>query len=112
MRLSFDQPLPKGKPVTVTFSYDGQLTGNEDSPVYGIKFAAIHTDYAFLMYPARWFPVNGYTTDRFSAEMRITVPAGYTVLGSGIDPHQTAADKARLRTSRSSSRRSPAASRW
>src|SRR5215471_18790937 len=75
VRLSFDQPLPKGKPYTVTFSYDGHLTGNEDSPVYGIKFAAIHDDFAYLMYPARWFPVNGYSTDRFAADMSITVPA-------------------------------------
>ena len=74
VRLNFDQPLPKGQPVTLTFYYDGKLTGQEDSPVYGIKFAAIHPDYAYLMYPARWFPVNGYTTDRFAAEMRITVP--------------------------------------
>ena len=29
------------------------------------------------MYPARWFPVSGYTTDRFAAEMRVTVPTGY-----------------------------------
>ena len=55
VRLSFEQPLPKGQPVTVTFYYDGHLTGQEDSPVYGIKFAAIHPDYAYLMYPARWF---------------------------------------------------------
>ncbi len=71
--------------MTITFYYDGRLTGQEDSPVYGIKFAAIHPDYAYLMYPARWFPVSGYTTDRFAADMRITVPMGYTVLGSGLD---------------------------
>ncbi len=45
------------------------------------------------MYPARWFPVSGYTTDRFAADMNITVPTGYTVLGSGLDSHQTAGDK-------------------
>src|SRR6516225_2774270 len=72
VRLSFDQALPKGKPYTVTFSYDGHLSGNEDSPVFGIKLAAIHDDFAFLMYPSRWFPVNGYTTSRFSAEMNVT----------------------------------------
>src|SRR5215813_2940198 len=77
IRLSFDQPLPKGRQQTITFQYDGKLTGQEDSPVYGIKFAAIHPDYAFLLYPARWFPVNGYTADRFAAQMRITVPMGY-----------------------------------
>jgi Peptidase family M1 domain len=93
VRLSFDQPLPKGKPYAVTFSYDGHLTGNEDSPVYGIKFAAIHEDYAFLMYPARWFPVSGYTTDRFSAELNISVPTGFKVLASGIEMAQPSGDK-------------------
>jgi hypothetical protein len=93
--LILDQPLPKGQPATLTFYYDGRLTGQEDSPVYGIKFAAIHPDYAYLMYPARWFPVSGYTTDRFAAEMRITVPNGYTVLGSGFDTHQPSGNKTR-----------------
>jgi len=92
-RLTFDQPLAKGQPVTVTFTYDGHLTGNEDSPIFGIKFAAIHNDFAYLMYPARWFPVAGYSTDRFAAEMRIVVPSGYKVLGSGIDTHEAAGDK-------------------
>ena len=93
VRLNFDQPLVKGQPVTVTFYYDGHLTGQEDSPVYGIKFAAIHPDYAYLMYPARWFPVSGYTTDRFGADMKVTVPMGYSVLGSGIDSKASAGDK-------------------
>src|SRR5437763_17181983 len=93
VRLSFEQPLPKGQAVTITFYYDGKLTGQEDSPVYGIKFAAIHPDYAYLMYPARWFPVSGYTTDRFATLMRITVPMGYAVLGSGLDSKEVKGDK-------------------
>ena len=93
VRLSFEQPLPKGQPVAIAFYYDGRLTGQEDSPVYGIKFAAIHPDFAYLMYPARWFPVSGYTTDRFAADVRVTVPTGYTVLGSGIDSRQAAGEK-------------------
>ena len=93
VRLSFDQALPKGQVSSVTFYYDGRLTGNEDSPVEGIKFAAIHPDFAYLMYPARWFPISGYTTDRFGADMRITVPMGYSVIGSGLDTKQNANDR-------------------
>jgi peptidase M1-like protein len=93
VRLNFDAPLKKGQPATVTFYYDGRLTGQEDSPVYGIKFAAIHPDFAFLMYPARWLPISGYTNDRFAANMRVTVPTGYSVVASGIDTHQSAGDK-------------------
>ena len=93
VRLNFDQPLAKGKPVNVTFDYDGRLTGNEDSPVYGIKFAAIHNDYAYLMYPGRWFPISGYTTDRYSAEMNITVAAGNKVVASGLETSRSTGDK-------------------
>src|ERR1051326_8054182 len=93
VRLSFEQPLPKGQLVSITFYYDGKLTGQEDSPVYGIKFAAIHPDFAYLMYPARWFPVSGYTTDRFATLLRVTVPMGYNVLASGLDAHEVKGDK-------------------
>jgi hypothetical protein len=93
VRVNFGQPLPKGQPYAVTFYYDGKLTGEEESPVFGIKFAAIHPDFAFLTYPARWFPVSGYTTDRFGADIRVTVPMGFAVVGSGNDSHQTQGDK-------------------
>ena len=83
VRIAFPTSLQKGSKHAVTFDYEGRLSGEEDSPVYGIKFAAIHEDFAFLLYPARWFPVSGYTTDRFAADINIRVPAGYTVIASG-----------------------------
>ena len=95
VHLNFNQPLRKGTPVTVTFFYDGRLTGQEDSPVYGIKFASIQNDYAYLLYPARWFPVSGYTTDRYSAQINVTVGQGYKALGSGLDTKQAAGDRTR-----------------
>ena len=84
VRLNFPAPLTKGKPTTLTFTYDGRLTGQEESPIYGIKFGAIQNDIAYLMYPARWFPVSGYSVDRFSANLNITVPSGYQVIASGL----------------------------
>src|SRR6202795_4337037 len=83
VRLSLPQALPKGQPATLTFVYEGKLTGQEESPVFGIKFAAITPDVAYLMYPARWFPVNDYTVDRFSSDFKVTVPDGYRVVASG-----------------------------
>lgn len=85
VRLNFPQPIAKGKQASLTFTYDGRLTGQEDSPVFGIKFAALHNDFGYLMYPARWFPVNDYTADRYKADLRITVPAGYRVVSSGTE---------------------------
>lgn len=95
VRLNFPEMLRKGKASSVTFSYDGRLTGNEESPVYGIKFAAIKSDSAFLMYPARWFPINEYTTDRYTADMKILVPAAFHVVGSGSEekPDRASDDK-------------------
>jgi hypothetical protein len=93
VRLNFESPLPKGQPATVTFLYDGHLTGQEDSPVYGIKFAAIHPDFAYFMYPARWLPTSGYTTDRFAANMRVTVPTGYRVVAGGLESDSPAGNK-------------------
>jgi len=90
VRLNLPQMLQKGKPAALTFIYDGKLTGNEESPVFGIKFAAIHPDFAYFMYPARWFPVNDYTTDRFSSDLKVTVPKGYRVVASGIDSDEKA----------------------
>ena len=78
--------MPKGQPATLTFNYDGRLTGTEDSPIYGIKFAAIQNDYAFLLYPARWFPVSGYTSDRFTSKINVTgVPQGLHGCGRSAD---------------------------
>ena len=98
VRLNFDTPLPKGQAVLGDVflrrpSHGGRrIAGLRASnsppsipimPIFCIRRAG--------------FPVSGYTTDRFGADMRITVPMGFTVLGSGLDSHQTQGDKNRLR---------------
>ena len=50
VRLNFPAPIPKGKQSTLTFTYDEHLTGAEDSPVFGIRFAALHNDFGYLLY--------------------------------------------------------------
>lgn len=90
VRLTLPETIKRGKVAALTFVYDGKMTGEEESPVFGIKFAAIHPDFAYLMYPSRWFPVNDYSTDRFSSDLKVTVPDGYTVLATGNDSRETA----------------------
>ncbi len=85
VRVTFPGALPKGQMAEIKFVYDGRLSGDEESPIYGIKFAAIQNDYSFLLYPSRWFPISGYTGDRFTSKMNVTVPEGYTVVGSGAN---------------------------
>src|SRR5205085_4815329 len=83
VKVSFPGTLQKNQASEISLTYDGKLTGNEDSPVSGIKFAALHPDFGYLLYPARWFPVNEYTVNRFTADLRVTTPSEYRVVGSG-----------------------------
>lgn len=84
-RLQFAQPLVKGQPVTLNFEYEGRLDGREESPVYGIRFAAIDATGAALLYPSRWFPINEYTCDRYTMNLNVSVPAEFRVISSGVD---------------------------
>lgn len=83
VRVTTNTPFVAGQPVHWTFTYEGILTGDENGPVEGIKLAQIQEPITYLLYPARWFPVTGYMTDRFSAEMHIRVPEGMRVFASG-----------------------------
>ena len=73
----------RGQAVHWTFEYEGTITGNEDGPVEGLKLAAIQEPITYLLYPARWFPMTGYMTDRFTAKMHFRVPQGMKVFASG-----------------------------
>jgi len=83
VRVSFPATLAKGSTSTLTFEYEGTLATADDSPVEGLKLAYIGDDVAYLLYPGRWFPVTNYGIDRFTAEINITAPAFFTVVGSG-----------------------------
>jgi aminopeptidase N len=81
--VALPSPLSKGANATLTFVYEGTLSGSEESPVEGLKVASIGDPITYLLYAARWFPMVGYMTDRFTAEIHITIPTGYRVIGSG-----------------------------
>ena len=83
IRVTAPAPFAAGQTCHWTFVYDGSITGNEDGPVEGLKLAAIQEPISYLLYPARWFPMSGYMTDRFTAEMHIRVPQGMRVFASG-----------------------------
>ena len=92
VRVSYPDTLLVGTPTTLTFEYGGQLVGYENSPIEGVDAANIRPDKTYLLYPARWFPVNGYAADQFSSTIRLSTPAGYTGLGSGIGSSEETAD--------------------
>jgi aminopeptidase N len=75
--------LSKGSSTTYTFTYAGAPTV-ETSPVDGIKLVQIADPVSVLLYAGRWFPMTGLFTDRFTAEIHITVPEGERAVGSGV----------------------------
>src|SRR5580700_10423636 len=83
VRVQLSKPLSKNSSTTLTFEYDGTLDTGDDSPVQGLKLASINDETSYLLYAGRWFPVNAYGLNRFTATMNITVPAHMVVIGSG-----------------------------
>jgi len=99
VRVQLSKPLSKGSSTTLTFEYDGTLDSADDSPVQGLKLASINDDTSYLLYAGRWFPVNAYGINRFTATMNITVPAHMVVIGSGKETAgSTPSKKAATRT--------------
>jgi aminopeptidase N len=82
--VALPSPISKGASSNLTFVYEGTFSGSEESPVEGLKLAVVGDPISYLLYAGRWFPMVGYLTDRFTAEIHVTVPAGYRVIGSGI----------------------------
>ena len=89
VRVSPSALLAKGASVTWSFTYMGAPTVGT-SPVDGIKFVQVADPVSILLYPGRWFPMTGLFTDRFTAEMHITVPTGERVIGSGFSGEHAA----------------------
>lgn len=83
IRIAPATPFVRNKAVHWTFAYEGTISGDEDGPVEGLKLASIREPISYLLYPARWFPTNGYLTDRFTAEIHMRVPEGMRVIASG-----------------------------
>jgi len=83
VRVQLPEGITKGTSATLTFEYEGVLDSADESPVQGLKLASIGDDTTYLLYAARWFPVNAYGINRFTATINITVPAHMVVIGSG-----------------------------
>ena len=83
LAIDFLNPVPQGKPASVTVKYGGLLTSAEGSPVENLKLAYVGDEGSYLLYVARWFPVSEFGVNRFSASVSITVPSDEIVIASG-----------------------------
>jgi Peptidase family M1 domain len=74
---------PAGQELTLRFAYAGTISNPDDSPVKGVRLANISSDGAYLLLPARWFPLTGYPSDRFTSVFNLKVPNTFAVVGTG-----------------------------
>jgi hypothetical protein len=76
-------PVAAGKTVTLTFAYGGLLANEENSPVPNVRVASINKDWAYLLLPARWFPLTNFPANRYTGTFRLNVPDSMAVAGTG-----------------------------
>jgi Peptidase family M1 domain/TPR repeat len=72
-----------GKTVTLVFDYTGPVSSEEDSPTRGVRLASVDKTGAYLLLPARWFPLTNYPTNRYTGKFKIDVPDTFAVAGTG-----------------------------
>jgi aminopeptidase N len=76
-------PVATAGHVTLTYTYSGLLVNEENSPVPGVRAALINKDGAYLLLPARWFPLTDFPSNRYTATFRLNVPETFAVAGTG-----------------------------
>lgn len=72
-----------GKEVNLVFDYAGPISSEDDSPTRGVRFASVDKASAYLLLPARWFPLTNYPSNRYTGTFRIIVPDTFVVVGTG-----------------------------
>ena len=83
LRVDLPTAVAANSTVTLTFTYSGVLANEENSPLPGVRLASIYKDGAYLLLPARWFPLTGYPTNRFTGTFRLNVPDSFAMAGTG-----------------------------
>src|SRR6266849_6547842 len=76
-------PVASGGHVSLTFTYAGILANEENSPIPGLRAAVIGKEGAYLLLPARWFPLTNFPSNRYTATFRLNVPDTFAVAGTG-----------------------------
>jgi aminopeptidase N len=97
VRVALPKGLAKDASTTLTFEYEGVLESADDSPVQGLKLAYVGDDTTYLLYAGRWFPVANYGINRFTSTINVTVPAHFTVIGSGKESVSTGAPSSKVK---------------
>ncbi len=81
----FSPPLETGTSVTIRVEYKGGFDRDRYSRMYSRdeSSAYIGMEGSYLMYGAKWIPVNRFMAGRAKTTVEVTVPLGMTVIGPG-----------------------------
>ncbi len=96
VRVDLGDTALKGSPVTLRFKYSGILDLPAGGPLLNKRLAFIGDNQGYLMYAARWFPFHDYAADPASADISLTVPAGFQITGYSEAPVSNTGGKYRF----------------
>ncbi len=85
LTISFGRPLDIINPTTIKIEYHGGFDRDRFSRLYtrDESSAYIGMEGTYLMYSAKWYPVNRFLINRATTTFEVTVPLGTTVVGPG-----------------------------
>lgn len=84
LRVSLLDAVPAGGKITLAFDYGGPLSGRITDPSEGVRLAYIGKEGGYLLLPARWFPLTGFPSSRYTGIFHIEVPGTMAVVGTGV----------------------------
>jgi tetratricopeptide (TPR) repeat protein len=84
LTITLPDTMPAGGKVTLEFDYGGPLSSRIADPSAGVRLAYMSKDGGYLLLPARWFPLTGFPSNRYTGIFQIEVPGTMTVVGTGV----------------------------
>lgn len=96
VRLDLGDNVVKGTPVTLRFKYSGVLDSPAGGPLLNRRLAFVGENNGYLMYAARWFPFHDYAADPATADISISLPAGFQLVGYSETPASSVGGKTRF----------------
>ena len=83
VHVTLPDAVASGGKVTLQFDYTGPLSSGVMSSTQSVPFAYIGKDGAYLLLPARWFPLTDFPTNTYTGVFQIEVPGTMAVVGTG-----------------------------
>jgi len=83
VRVTLPDTVAAGGKITLQFDYAGPLSSGVMSSTQSVPLAYIGKDGAYLLLPARWFPLTDFPTNTYTGVFQIEVPGTMAVVGTG-----------------------------